>query len=311
MYKKAFLAIILSLMLFSFGCSKHKTVQNQERLKEMSQLCYPELTQEEKDNLYALYRHLLCKEDFAFVAFGHKPLALGGFWELPADLREQDIPLPIIFFLLYPDNVLCQKGWQAWEKVRHRFGNSNLQIVQIPDPYGDYYKLIVLINKTRFLQTVTQHLPLFQSVLGNTATPEMVLDRFISGHVKYTQLLNGNHELMGLLLGYGETNSKLFQRQYDLSAADVNEFRLKPEWLRDGENTNRELAEIVSRTCCFSINTKKNTSLNFIGLFFPRFVVDSSTQETKNINQTLLEDYAYILKQSKDRDLVDWFFSVL
>lgn len=156
-----------------------------------------QLTKEEKSSLEKFFRTMLTSSEGGYVLFGSKPLCGEGI-------------LQIHGYLLYSDtfhqrSVTLFQGWQVWEKYFASIPSKNLLICRVKNPFGpqDWKYGIYWINKKKFLETVKNHLSLFQFVLG----PKLDEKNFLSVFINPSYDSTTDQTLVGILLGFGCQNS--------------------------------------------------------------------------------------------------------
>jgi hypothetical protein len=145
------------------------------------------------------------EDQFCFTLFENKPVSLSGYF--------QKTPFEVV---LYGDfsNDSFSKKWELWEKVKASLPITEFLFIKEPTFHNhpEGYEFIFLINKRAFIETVNQNLCVFQEVLGNALTAEKLLktieqDNSFMVHLKKSELL------LGILLGYGEHNARLFEQR--------------------------------------------------------------------------------------------------
>jgi hypothetical protein len=140
-----------------------------------------------------LFFETLLSNDFAYTLFGDKPVSCNNY-PLEGD-----------------GSIKCSclnYGKKIWEQYSALFTSSKFIFKYQPrDLYRFPLEDIFLINKDAFLQTVTQYLPTFQSILGRDITPEKLLHRILQENSNYEEVLNYHSGLIGLLYGFGYTNA--------------------------------------------------------------------------------------------------------
>lgn len=225
-------------------------------------------------------------EPFAQVkkAFKHprlKDFILDAFW--PPNIRE-------ICWLFNPEQLKVKRGWEILNKYyKLYFPQSNLALFA---SHGKETTGLLIVNKNNLIKVVSEHLSDFEDVLQSQGiTPEQLsnnenLDIFLKG-------LNEEDEcIRGTILGFGRNNAWLYD-QY--SKMTVQEFPLVPMWPDEYE----EWIE--------SINKKEASfeSWNFSDLFYPYFVCDPDSEETKKLKLTYLEDREKIIQHYSGKDVVE------
>ena len=204
--------------------------------------------------LELFFSNMVLSEYFGYVLFGGKPIAAAGFdTEFAPEetfsetaLRESQIQL----------------GWQTWEKYARFFPSEKFVLRLSKSPIVDSYKWIVLINKETTLECVKNNLEIFKFILGDETTPESVLQGLITTEDIFKDVLDRQDGLLGMLFGYGKSNSIKFQQRHRSivrSAPFKDRFFHKP-----------------TKLTAFN---KQDRNLVFVDL--PRFAVDFKHPESR------------------------------
>lgn len=152
------------------------------------------------------FHDLITQSLFGYVLFGNKPLSEAGCINPLSDFYFQ--------FRLDHENLKFHKGITCWKKYCHLFSSEDYLFNFFGDAEKDRSITIALINKKEYLKVVKKNLSKFQSVFGPNMTAEKLLTKFAT-----EQNFFENHfdcEMLGILFGYGEFNSYLFQRRADI-----------------------------------------------------------------------------------------------
>jgi len=160
--------------------------------------------------------HFFC-DNFAYTLFGDKPVSLGGhFLELPEANR---------IFLDFPS--IYWKRWEVWKKYAEHFLMKNYLLFE--QDAGENRKFIFFINKQAFVLCVKRHQAIFDRELGKKVQGEELLVEFAEGKTPLWK----NELLLGILLGYGEHNARLFAKRAKIEGLSLlfgdifpNEYRM-------------------------------------------------------------------------------------
>lgn len=126
-------------------------------------------------------------------------------------------------------NVLSSSMWSDINRfeiveIKNLIKNnqkSNFIFLEEQNQYCDYATNIYFINKSEFIKCCIENQSKFKSVLGNSFTPEVMLENLINGHKTFRKFLNFNEELFGIFLGYGAQNSLEFSSNKSGHPKDV------------------------------------------------------------------------------------------
>lgn len=285
------LAIVVCLFSLRFSISKFST------FKQLSSL--------EKENLESLFHYLFCQEDFSYVLFGSKPLALASFWDGFSEC-DADIEIsPELFFYLDIKNTRIRKGWKTWMKIKNQCKNKNIEIVELPTN-SKYSRFISILNKKKLRQVIADNINDIQDCFGQNYTPNIVLKNFLNCETDFFEKLYRNHYILGLFLGYGKMNAKYFQRKIDLRNSMLPKvpFSLSRDLMEPSENFDsivEELEWIENNLAFFPFREQRIIS-NYLGLDLPVFLADPNSEETKELYSTYRDCYNKILQRFKNKD---------
>lgn len=188
-----------------------------------------EMPEGDRQALYSLFYQMINNDHFSYTLFGDKPVSLSGDF----------IQTPI-------DNILCGmqcggifwKNWEIWKKYQSYFPMHNYFLIE-----NQHNESIILINKKGFLRTVDKNLNLFKKYLGENTTSFNLL-RKIEISKDFFASLKQNQLLIGVLLGYGKHNSKLFfERDQIRKFIDFEQFPKLPQKVPDPSKQFSSLIE--------------------------------------------------------------------
>ena len=156
------------------------------------------------------FTHSQCLDtESGYVFFGSKPVA---FWGITKKHG---------FLIGKPAHERCVKvrmGCRAWKNCTFN-SEDNLYLFKIRELEEDYE--IISLNKKRILEVVLENLSLFQYVLGAKATPESIFDALAHRDESLYDILHYDNTLVGILLGFGTTNSIMGARSDALSVVST------------------------------------------------------------------------------------------
>lgn len=152
---------------------------------------------------------------FSHSLYGSKPISLTDYYveNLEKDLNIQEYCESILNRETAPINCYLN-GWKAWEKYRSLFPLNDFILTKNQISNSESI-LIILINKHAFIETVNENINIFKSILGNHVTSENLLKE-IENQATLLELLKYNNRLLGILLGYGDSNAQLFEKREEI-----------------------------------------------------------------------------------------------
>jgi hypothetical protein len=193
MIGRVILLLILLLAKSLYSSQEVKTVLSQ-------------LSPSERLDLTELFKIFINEDQFGYTLFGDKPVSLSGKWKI----------IPYEFWLSGSiDAGPFWRKWAVWKEIQHQFSINHFLFIEEPALHLNLdgnVTFIFLINKQAFLKTVNKYLKSFQEILGSDLTAQILLTK-IEVENKLLSSINHNEMLLGILLGYGLHNSRLFERR--------------------------------------------------------------------------------------------------
>jgi len=232
---------------------------------------------EDRVVIEAFFRRLLLTEPGAYVLFGDKPMA-----EYYYHYREE--PKNYIFSRNH-ENYQKKLEWTTWRRYRDLFPTKNYQIIEVTNLDENTVE-IFLISKSRFLEVFESHKHDFYTCFGNHITGEALLNQFLHGSNPFVNENVRFHFLLGVLFGFGEENSRLFDRLYEITGYKYSNFqgKLCP---KKPFNSLEEERQWIEHRLQFSMNETpiRSDLLDFVKPL--RFCADPISEESR----TLLKKY--------------------
>lgn len=245
----------------------------------------PVFSENEKQRLEYIFDYLFKFDDFAYTLFAEKPLS----FEHICTANTSQMPLRdycVLFSYKKPINFL-EISWNLWQsKCREiRFNNYIFFEKRKPE-----YVTIILINKKAFSEVFITNKITFQRILGKDITEAKLLDQLANDKLSLIEALNKSEELLGILIGYGAHNSRLFQKKYNLLKNNLLNPDIKKSRL---VKINKKLAGINGFF----------TWLNIIQLV--RFMGEINHTETQKLIEIYAKANLRISKLFKNKPLSD------
>lgn len=150
--------------------------------------------------------HILFEQyHFGYTLFGHKPLSFDRYY-----LVNSQQP----WLFNNQNHFIISRLWPIWEQYSLKLINHNFVIkrVQFKEKDETLMEEFYLINKSDSLLTIRQYWEEFKEHFQHVDNPEQLLELICENGPHIIK----NHRLLGLLLGYGDHNTHLFQKQHDL-----------------------------------------------------------------------------------------------
>lgn len=160
---------------------------------------------QERADLADFFKSVIFHDQFAYTLEGYKAMAISGgflyYHLIPYGKDVIQAPSPRRFW----------EGWKVWLKHRPNFEMQNFVLLEERSHQMESIKFIVLINKQVFRKVVNEHLKTFERILKRKINAEELIEEIAK--FGYQKTLEGSEILKGILLGYGEHNSWLFEHR--------------------------------------------------------------------------------------------------
>lgn len=166
---------------------------------------------QDRKNLEELFNCFITQTTFPYTLFGDKPVS----WlvihlpEFPKIKTSKQI------IHRFSGNIPIWSKWQSWKEYKKSFPLKNYLLFEESNSFWTNRKDIFLINKKCFIEVVNQHKEIFQKFLKRPISGEDLLSE-VENKSSLQLVLAGNDLLLGILLGFGEHNSSLYQQRADL-----------------------------------------------------------------------------------------------
>ena len=285
---------LLSLLLIAGGLSFIFTriqtshvntfLGNTDRTKEWVHQCLNALSAQERGDLTSLFRSLFLNSGFDYTLFDERPMAFSAYFTRVPSMNVH------CGFTYPPEDA----WWKTWEKYRDFFPMKRFALITTQDYLHNSVR-IYLINKKLYFKVLASARPNSQWVVNSGKTLEELSKIF---HDFTIEELPNYHELLGILLGFGENNANLFYRR------DLLENILSGKHPEYGKsvlmgNLDRFQKELdqINNTLTFMQLPNTYTHLQMVRPL--GFLVDNTTMETKKLK----------VKLQKARDKISAIYS--
>jgi len=158
--------------------------------------------------LEAFFRHVFAWDGLVFSLAGSKPLSLASH-----GIGIGDCGYYPSYFIQHLCAMRTFKiGWETWEKYSHLFKSERLLFWKENHRAQDRFMSLCLADKVQLAQVIKEHEREFGYVLQKEIDPERLIEECLDRDV-VEDVLNGNHALLGIMLGYGRDNAWFFEDQ--------------------------------------------------------------------------------------------------
>ena len=153
------------------------------------------------------FRKVIAQDGVGYTLFGDKPISLTGYFD----------PIPTENWQRTRGNTIVKLGWETWKRCYSQSAIRNYLFFEEPSDIDPALKIVTLVNKRAFIDTVNAHREIFEQILGGKVTGQELLAKLENHETGLFDLLQYHEGLYGILLGYGKKNAFLFQRRMDLN----------------------------------------------------------------------------------------------
>jgi hypothetical protein len=261
------------------------------------------MPRKDKKRLEFFFREVCFVGVWSYTLLGSKPMSFDQY-EKPMNIIREKISLPYlkamlfdcfcspnlykICYLLNPKHLKMKLGWNALNKYVSYFPHS--RFVLYTDENGSTVCL-TLVDRLKLTKIVEQNLEDFQAVLHSLAMqPDALID-----HEKldgFSMLCCAHDDLIGMLLGFGKQNARLFCKYKDTC---LEERPLISAWI---DEESMHLEKLSQKDLTFE-------PWDVSDLFYPRFVCDPQSEETKQLKQTYRAEREKIIQYYAGKDIVE------
>lgn len=266
----------------------------------------------DKRRLDYFFREVCFRNAWAYTLLGSKPMSIHQYTKPSAALRQMifnpevlDVlvqcfwPPDIrgIFHLLNLEQIRIRNGWEALNKYVKKLSVSRFFL------YTNISKdnktvVLGLVDKVKLIDIVFRYREDFQGLLeASQVEPKDLLD-----DTKLSMFLKAicDDQLIGTVLGFGRDNASLFNKYRMMKVSPKN----RPMIGVWQELENEHLEKIAQKN-------RTMESWHVVDLFYPTFVCDPDSEETKQLKQSYRKEREEIIKYYEGKDVVEATLSLL
>jgi hypothetical protein len=243
------------------------------------------MPKKDKYRLEEFFRRYCILEEWAYTLIGVKPVTV-----------SVDSKMQFSLYAFAPRNLAAQSGWSIWGKYKHYFQHSKFCIFTDRKPSDPKQNFLVLVDRSQFNQVVQENANNFQSILHlDPCNPAQLLE--LANYQSFVyEVLRDNNFLLGIILGYGRENARLFQ-EYSQGKNIV----LEPIWDLAAMD---QILDHWNRKSYFE-------HWNLSDLFYPSFVSDKESEETRTLRDKYAKARETIVQYYEGKDFLEATFSLL
>ena len=221
------------------------------------------LKKTEQQNLTFFIEHLLYGTFFGYVLVGEKALSFDNiplhktcitkWWRDYSSLQK------------FLDHYRNDLGREVFSKVSFSWGDNFFYF----EEENEEETVLYLINKKVFKNAVEKNIKAFRSFFCLNLTASDVLDSYIK-NIKFRRKMLKDPYLLGILLGYGEENARLYKSMRSINKTHYLKLNVK----------RKKIASLNIRPC---VNFDLVLKPIYPPFYFPGFVGNPEDDETKKI----------------------------
>lgn len=232
------------------------------------------LPKKDVKRLEYLFRELIIYNSAGYTLLGNKPVSFECFTK-----PQFEWDFLYLWHTFFPTNLKKYRSWKAWQKYEHLFNKGDILIWSEPSPWIKNGELIILASRKQLERVIQENREDF--VIFHSQEPKTLFNETLRSHAG----------LLGILLGYGRTNSWLFYKN--------NHVVLKPVFSDEINQLFKTKRAAINFT--FGWPNVEMTEI----LMFPNFMADTKTEETKRLKSDYLRTRKKILDYYKDKDFLE------
>ncbi len=302
MKKKAlFSVLLLSIILIAPILFLLRNPTKQRITPEKIPAFLSSLSPKEIFELDYFFRCLIQEEQIGYVLLGEKPMSFHSYF-LPKTSITQASSLPSInlelFFESFNQNdILFHLGFETWKKYQHLFCGKNIFFDFIETNAELRWAKIVVINNKLLKQIFAQQIDQFNlnQFSNKEKTAEDLVNELLNNK-RYKEKFYSQHHLLGIALGYGEKNARLFDEMSSITTSITKTIiPLKRLSLEHKEKLKEKLTKLNSKLEFFN----DQNSRKFLFTQGSGFRADFSDTETlrlqnkyKQARKSLTQQYS-------------------
>ncbi len=239
------------------------------------------LPSEERLVLDYFFRCLIQEDTVGYVLAEEKPMCFYSHLQpkiLIDSLEHNPVERIDLFFDGFDSrDALFHRGWKIWEKYKHHFCGRNIFFDTFEEDRELRYKKVIVVNKRLMLPIIDQYFSKFSPLDPSLKEKESLFDALLHDE-NFKRKFYTHHALMGICLGYGERNARLFQKMVKLfTSMGLMHFTLEKASPDRLEHLEQEWDALRQS---FTIGIKDHISRKLLFHFGVGFRADFSDPET-------------------------------
>ncbi len=257
------------------------------------------LPSEDRLFLEYFFRCLIQEDSIGYVLLGGKPMGFYSYIKpkVKVDRFNYDpvYALDLFFEGFLPDAALFHKGYDTWKKYEHLFCGNNIFFDLVEQDEELHFMKVSVMNKRLMLPLCSQYLSELKKYDSGAGDKEALFEALLHRNA-FKEHFYLRDDLLGICLGYGEANARLFQKRANIfTSLGRFGFTIEKPSPKRVASLKQEAAEIARIFKGF----RDYTSQEFLFHRGVSFVSDRSVLETvvlhekyKNLHKTLTNRFS-------------------
>jgi hypothetical protein len=260
------------------------------------------MTDTEKLKIQILFEQLFKQEPFAYTLFFDKPFSFSEilYPKLPDSILINNMNIDQYTELSLSPNLSSdcfEEAWNIWEKYQSKLINKEKYLLVKRNLDGK--PIVLMVNIDQFKKTFNQHIDVFQRKFLDA---DLIIKKIKESNVDLNELF-GDFEL-GVLLGFGLHNSKLFEAR-ELKEKEIHRWNCLSPTSSMKKNIQYQIDHLWEILC---IKDDDFYCSNVALPFLINFVSDKNNEETIYLNRKYREQSKKI---SEILYANDWFDQII
>lgn len=177
-------------------------------------------SQKDYELLDQFFKMGLLEEEYGYVLEGVKPISIRNFYPLDGFPVPKDPQLAEKEFI---KTLLVQEAVPVWNKLCSQQKNFVLKAVISRSPgLTEPLWEIQFINVSKLREVIDGNIDLFRYVLGPGIDVQHLVDRITRSRNMLADILQNDHVLIGIVLGFGSHNSVVGGRSEKISSLSIS-----------------------------------------------------------------------------------------
>jgi|SRR5579862_1888730 len=232
------------------------------------------LSLKEYEELKLLFHYLFAEREFGYTLLGDKPMSfcLAPVCSVAVSTGED------IFKICFKNRIDLRNALFFLNNLqKSKIKPNYILIVLETRGYPDY---VFFINRSAFAQVFNSNIGAFKRAFGHKITCESFLEAFQNERIDLDEFFQ-EHDLLGIMFGYGRHNAQLFERRQMLVCGRTKiPYTLRPKPSRAFSTVEEEIGFLNQHLKLIHSNDLGLSKLDQV-----HFAADHDSLETKKLRK--------------------------